>query len=209
MCLLWRPICFRYCWTWSCCSCVSNIGQGNNMDNHLISRAFSLYAELLQLHGQDERLADWLSGAAYRIRQMEKPVTDLSKAELTEQFRPEIVEIIAEGRKRHSIAALEELIQLTPPGLFDMMRIKGLGGHKLHVLWQTANIDTVEGLLAAAKAGFLRGIPGFGAKTEANIIEGIDALNSNAKWFHYASVADLADQLVDSLQKRFESDQIS
>src|SRR6195952_80953 len=128
MCLLWRPICFRYCWTWSCCSCVSNIGQGNNMDNHLISRAFSLYAELLQLHGQDERLADWLSGAAYRIRQMEKPVTDLSKAELTEQFRPEIVEIIHEGRKRHNIAALEELIQLTPAGLFDMMRIKGLGG---------------------------------------------------------------------------------
>src|ERR1700709_2788477 len=97
------------------------------MDNHLISRAFSLYAELLQLHGQDERLADWLSGAAYRIRQMEKPVTDLSKAELNEQFRPEIMQIINEGRKRQNIAALEELIQLTPPGLFDMMRIKGAG----------------------------------------------------------------------------------
>jgi DNA polymerase (family 10) len=89
------------------------------MDNQLISRAFSLYAELLQLHGQGERLSDWLSGAAYRIRQMELPVTDLSKEELAEQFRPEIIEIIEEGRKRRSIAALEELIQLTPPGLFD------------------------------------------------------------------------------------------
>lgn len=42
-----------------------------------------MYAELLQLHGQGERLADWLSGTAYRIRQLEQPVTNLSKDELT------------------------------------------------------------------------------------------------------------------------------
>jgi DNA polymerase (family 10) len=175
------------------------------MDNHLISRAFSLYAELLQLHGQQERLADRLSGAAYRIRQMERPVTGLSKEELAEQFQPEIIEIIHEGRKRQSIPAMEELIQLTPAGLFDMMRIKGLGGRKLHVLWQTAKIDTMEGLLAAAKAGKLRSIPGFGAKTEANIIEAIDAMNTSAELFHYASIADLADEFITGLQRRFDS----
>lgn len=69
------------------------------MDNHLFSRAFSLYAELLQLHGQGERLSDWLAGAAYRIRQLERPVTDMSLQELAEQFRPEIIEIIKEGKK--------------------------------------------------------------------------------------------------------------
>lgn len=174
-----------------------------------MSRAFSLYAELLQLHGQDERLSDWLSGAAYRIRQFEKPVTDMSKEELAEQFRPEIIGIINEGRKRHSIAALEELIQLTPSGLFDMMRIKGLGGHKLHVLWQTAKIDTMEDLLAAAKAGAIRVIPGFGAKTEANIVEAIEAMNSTARLFHYASIADVADEFITGMQKRFDSKLIS
>lgn len=179
------------------------------MDNHLVSRAFSLYAELLQLHGQGERLSDWLAGAAYRIRQLERPVTDMSLQELAEQFRPEIIEIIKEGKKRGSVAALEELIQLTPSGLFDMMRIKGLGGHKLHVLWQTAKIDTVEDLLAAAKAGELRSIPGFGAKTEANIIQAIDDLNSSAALFHYATVADLADEFVTGLQRRFDTRLIS
>jgi DNA polymerase (family 10) len=179
------------------------------MDNQLISRAFSLYAELLQLHGQGERLSDWLAGAAYRIRQMEKPVTGLSQEGLADQFRPEIIEIINEGRKRHSIAALEELIQLTPSGLFDMMRIKGLGGRKLHVLWQTAKIHTIEELLSAAKAGQLRSIPGFGAKTEANIIEAIDAMKTSAELFHYATVADLADEFVAGLQKRFDTELIS
>lgn len=179
------------------------------MDNHLVSRAFSLYAELLQLHGQGERLSDWLSGAAYRIRQMESPVTELSKQELAEQFRPEIIGIINEGRKRHSIAALEELIQLTPSGLFDMMRIKGLGGRKLHILWKTAKIDDAEQLLEAAKAGQISGIPGFGKKTEANIIEAIEAMNSSAKLFHYASLADLAEEFVTGLQKRFGTKLIS
>jgi DNA polymerase (family 10) len=179
------------------------------MDNHLISRAFSLYAELLQLHGQDERLADWLSGAAYRIRQLEQPVTDMAKEELAEQFRPEIIAIINEGKKRNNIAALEELIQLTPSGLFDMMRIKGLGGHKLHVLWKTAKIDDIEQLLEAAKSGTISSIPGFGKKTQANIIEAIEAMNSSAELFHYASIADLADQFVAALQKRFTSELIS
>ncbi|NOW96105.1 DNA polymerase/3'-5' exonuclease PolX [Mucilaginibacter sp. SG564] len=179
------------------------------MDNHLVSRAFSLYSELLQLHGQGERLSDWLAGAAYRIRQMEKRVTDMSEDEMAEQFRPEIIEIIKEGKKRHNIAALEGLIQLTPSGLFDMMRIKGLGGRKLHVLWQTAKIDTIEGLLSAAKAGELRSIPGFGAKTEANIIEAIEAMNSSAEHFHYATVADLADEFVAALKKRFDTELIS
>lgn len=170
------------------------------MDNYLISRAFSLYAELLQLHGVEGRLADWLSGAAYRIRHLEQPLTDMPGEELQAQFRPEILAIIQEGMKRGRIEALEELVQLTPPGLFDMMRIKGLGGHKLHVIWQQAKIDDVEALLTAAKAGELSRLPGFGKKTEANIIGAIESMNSNAELFHYASIAELAEQLVADLQ---------
>lgn len=179
------------------------------MDNHLFSRAFSLYAELLQLHGNAGRLADWLAGAAYRIRQLDQPIIEMTSNELAMQFRPEIVEVILEGKKRGSIERLEELIQLTPSGLFDMMRIKGLGGHKLHVLWQEAKIDDVEALLAAAKAGEVSKLPGFGKKTEANIIGAIEAMNSSAEFFHYASVADLADQFVSGLKKEWKTDRLS
>lgn len=179
------------------------------MDNQLLSRAFSLYAELLQLHGQDERLADWLSGAAYRLRQLEQPVNELPKKEIAAQFRPEITTIIHEAKRKGRIEALEELIQLTPAGLFDMMRIKGLGGHKLHALWQEAKIDDVGQLLGAAKAGRIRQLPGFGQKTEANIIAAIEAMNSNAQYFHYASIAAMADQLAETLQRKLNTKLIS
>ncbi|MBV9989646.1 MAG: hypothetical protein JO301_18330, partial [Chitinophagaceae bacterium] len=97
--------------------------------NRDIRRQFSLFAELLQLHEQDEKLAGILSGTAYRIRRIDEPLTELPKAELEAlKFRPEINAIIKELKTTGTIAALDELVQLTPAGLFDMMRIKGLGG---------------------------------------------------------------------------------
>jgi DNA polymerase (family 10) len=177
--------------------------------NRELSRLLNLYAELLQLHQQNERLAALLTGAAYRIRNVEEPVTQMPEAELTNSFRPEIVSIIKELTTQGSIADLEELVQLTPPGLFDMMRVKGLGGKKLAVLWKKAKIDSLETLLHKAKAGEIASIKGFGAKTQANIINAIENLNASGTRFHYADVADAAEALVTSLQKALKTNLIS
>src|SRR5438128_633535 len=104
------------------------------ISNREISRLFSLYAELLLLHQKDERFAALLSGASYRIRNLNETVTALSRQQLATLFRPEIVQQISEIKNNETIEALDELIQLTPQGLFEMMRIKGLGGKKLAVL---------------------------------------------------------------------------
>jgi DNA polymerase (family 10) len=177
--------------------------------NQDISRLFGLYAELLQLHGQDERLSELLSGAAYRIQRMDESVLDLDRAETQKLFRPLIVTILEELAKTSTIAAMDEIVQLTPSGLFDMMRVKGLGGKKLAVLWKTGKIDTLEDLPVAAKAGNLHDIPGFGAKTEKNIILAIEGMNSHSDRFHYVDVADQATMMVSALQKLFATSKIS
>jgi DNA polymerase (family 10) len=179
------------------------------ISNNEVSRLFSLYAELLLVHQQDERLSDLLSGAAYRLRRMETDVLGVEKSALNKLFRPAIVALLEELRTSPTLSDLDELLQLTPAGMFDMMRIKGLGGKKLAVLWHIAKIDTAEDLLVAAKAGRVSKIPGFGAKTEKNIIGSIEALNSNAKQFHFADVADIAEAMVVDLQKVFGDDKIS
>src|SRR5438270_181480 len=98
------------------------------ISNREITRLFNLYAELLLLHNKDERLAALLSGAAYRINKMTENATELSKKSLSRLFRAEIVSALNELKSRGTMEALDELIQLTPQGLFEMMRIKGLGG---------------------------------------------------------------------------------
>jgi DNA polymerase (family X) len=170
---------------------------------------FSVYAELLLLHKKEERLANLLSGASYRVRRMDDPVLEMPQQQWTELFRPEIIIVLQELKTEQTIEALDELIQLTPPGLFEMMRIKGLGGKKLAVLWQTAGIDTIEQLLQAAKRGELKKIRGFGAKTEENIIANIENYFGHKDRFHYGFVAHTANSLVQGLQKLLKTEWIS
>ena len=177
--------------------------------NREINRLFTLYAELLLLHRKDERLAELLSGAAYRLRNMPDEVTSLNKQKLSELFRPEIASLFIELQKKGTIESLDELIQLTPPGLFEMMRIKGLGGKKLSVLWNTAHIDSIDALLEACKKDQVSKIPGFGSKTQDNIIKSIEAYHSNEDRYHYASIADSAEVLVEMLQKIFKTNLVS
>ncbi len=51
---------------------VSNNYMATNRE---ISRLFNLYAELLMLHQKDAKLSALLSGASYRIRNMDEEVT--------------------------------------------------------------------------------------------------------------------------------------
>jgi DNA polymerase (family 10) len=136
--------------------------MADQLSNKAISRQLRLFAELLLVHGRDERLADWLNGAAYRVQRMETEMAGLTETERAAAFRPPIGGFVMELLSNGSIGDLDELLQLTPAGLYDMMRIKGLGGKKLHVLWKKAKIDSVEQLLAAAKAGKIRKLAGFG-----------------------------------------------
>src|SRR5688572_8337092 len=177
--------------------------------NREIGRLFSLFAELLLLHNKNERLARFLSGASYSLRRISDNVIFLTTQQLSKLFRPEIRRLIEELKKTGTLAELDELIQLTPPGLFEMMRIRGLGGKKLSILWKTAKIDTIEGLLDACKKNKLSRIPGFGLKTEQNIIDAIEEYSSHKTRFHYASVADDADELVHALIKSCNTKQIS
>src|SRR6476659_3196572 len=106
------------------------------ISNREISRLFSIYAELLLLHGDNEGLAALLSAAAYRIRKITEDVSGLHKKELSNLFGPEISGLVVILKNTGTIEALDELIQLTPPRTFEMMRIRGLGGKKLSALWK-------------------------------------------------------------------------
>jgi DNA polymerase (family X) len=177
--------------------------------NREIGRLFNLYAELLLLHRSDERLAVLLSGAAFRLRRFEQEVLEFPKKQLVELFNPRVVEVFEELKKSDTIEALDELIQLTPSGLFEMMRIKGLGGKKLAILWHVAKIDTIEQLLEACKKDELSKIPGFGKKTEQNIIQAIENYQSHKTRFHYGFVADQGEAIVKALQQSWKTKLVS
>src|SRR6185369_15177562 len=114
------------------------------LTNKQIRRILQLYAELLRVHEMEEKWAGALSSAAYYIRRVKENIITLDRQEIKKLFKPQIGQVLIELQAKSTIEALDELIQLTPAGLFEMMRIKGLGGKKIAAIWKQAKIDTLE-----------------------------------------------------------------
>lgn len=179
------------------------------VSNREISRLLGLYGELLLLHDRNAKLAGWASGAAYRVRRLNEQIADMSTAAITKLFPKEIADLIGEIKSSGRIASLDEMVELTPSGLFEMMRIKGLGGKKLSILWKTARVDTVEGLMKICRNGEISNIPGFGEKTRENIMKEIDNLHEHEQGFRYAAIEEEAVNLVAQLQTIFKTKLVS
>lgn len=71
---------------------------------------------------------------------------------------------------------LEELKREVPLGVVEMMQAPDMGPKKAARLWQELGITSLAELKAAAQAGKLRVLPGFGVKSEEKILRGIELL---------------------------------
>lgn len=90
-----------------------------------------------------------------------------------------IAELVTTG---HS-AYLEELRAQYPSGIFELLRVPGLGLKKIAVLHSEFGIASLDELEAAASAGRIANLPGFGSKTQQKILEGIETARRRTSQF--------------------------
>ena len=64
----------------------------------------------------------------------------------------------------------------TPPGMLDMLDIPGLGPKRIRVMHEALGVASVEDLREACESGQVAELKGFGAKTQARLLDGIDLL---------------------------------
>lgn len=93
----------------------------------------------------------------------------LSVAGIGKGIAPVITEIVQRGSSQY----LDELRAQFPPGIFELMRVPGLGLKKIALLYSTLGIGSLDELETAGREGRLAALPGFGAKTQQKILEGI------------------------------------
>ncbi|MEZ4706521.1 MAG: DNA polymerase/3'-5' exonuclease PolX [Caldilineaceae bacterium] len=75
------------------------------------------------------------------------------------------------------IADMEKLLEEVPVGVLEMLQVPDVGPKTARRLWQELNITSVAELKAAAEGQKIRGLKGFGAKSEEKILKGIDLMN--------------------------------
>ncbi len=174
------------------------------MTNGQIADAFDQIADLLEFQGANPfRLRAYRNGAR-TLRDLSESVATLvaDQADLTaipgigKDLAAKCVELIESGK----LSLLEELLAEVPPSVLTLLRIPGLGPKKAATLHRELHIDTLDQLQEACLAKRVRGLKGFGAKTEQAILDGIPFAATAGDRVYWAKADELASELRGQLQ---------
>jgi DNA polymerase (family 10) len=102
-----------------------------------------------------------------------------------------IDERVRTGRMRYH----EQLLAEFPPTLVDLLRIPGLGPKTVGQIYRELGVATVDELRAAAQTGRLRSVRGISARTEAQILAGIESLAKRVQRLRLDQAEELVDRL--------------
>ncbi|MFB9717677.1 DNA polymerase/3'-5' exonuclease PolX [Planobispora longispora] len=171
--------------------------------NDGVAAALEEYAELFAMTGGD----------AFRVRSYQKAAKAIAGfpediASVPVRSVPGVGEAIAkkveEYLGRGSFRQLDDLRGKVPEGVRRLTRVPSLGPKKAVLLFQELGIDSPEALAEAIKAGGLKGVKGFGAKTEENLLRGIEQMERANTRVHTGVAMGLAERIIASLEDRAE-----
>ena len=173
------------------------------MTNAEIAAVFEEVADLLEFQGANPFRIRAYRNAARTIADLPESAAtivaaggDLSTTRgIGRDLAGKVAELVSSGR----LAMLEELLAEVPESVLALLRVPNLGPKRAAMLHRELGIDSLEGLRAACEAGQVRGLKGFGAKTEAKILDGLALAATAAERTLWARADEIARELIEYL----------
>lgn len=180
------------------------------MDNAAIADNFSLLAKLMDIHGENSFKSKTYGAAAFNIEKMPVSLKDTPREKLSgiKGIGPSVAEKVTEMLETGKLGVLEEYIANTPPGVIEMLNIKGIGPKKIHTIWKEMGIESIGELLYACNENRLTLFKGFGEKTQQNVQASIEFYFQHQGHFLYAQLEEVFPQIDQYLKKMFGSDKV-
>jgi len=175
------------------------------MDNSQIADNFSFLSKLMDIHGENSFKSKSYAIAAYTIEKLPVQLSETPRENLFgikgigESTGKKIIELLDTGE----LTVLKEMIEKTPPGIIEMLHIKGIGPKKIATIWKEMQIETVGELLYACQENRLKLYKGFGEKTQTNIQDNIEFYFRNQGIFLFQQVETIFLQIKSYLEKIF------
>lgn len=116
-----------------------------------------------------------------------------------------ITELVTTGRLRQ----YDDLMARIPPGLRQMLRIPGLGPKRIRQINQALQITTLDELRQAADEGRIATLPGFGAKSQENILKGLVFVTDHQDRYRIDIAETFAEEIADALRALPETVRLS
>jgi len=157
------------------------------MENKEVAKILRETAHLLEIDGaiigryrSYEKAAELIDSLPERIEvlaQDDKKMQELPG--IGEGMTAHIHEILKTG----DYSLRKKLLKKYPATILDLLQLQSLGPKKVALLWKKFHVATVEGLEKLAREGKLRDVPGFGEKSEENILKAADLFKRSSGRF--------------------------
>lgn len=186
--------------------------QRKRLANRDVAAELALIGDILQILDANRFRVIAFQNAAESIRTLGQDINTLhaeGKLLSINNVGKGIADAIAELLDNGKAKDFEELKAKVPRGVVDIVQLPDVGPKTAKRLWEELNITSVPELKAAAEAGKIRVLKGFGAKSEEKILRGIElaAKRGDART-PLGEARPLAQGLVAGLRERVSADAI-
>jgi DNA polymerase (family 10) len=153
--------------------------------NDAVAGLFEEYADRLEAQGDDYRPRSYRR-AAENVREYPESIETLAAEgedaiKSIEGVGDSIAGKIAEYVQTGTIERVEEAREELPVDMGALTRVEGVGPKTVGDLHCELGITDLDDLEAAARAGEIRELDGYGAKTESNILENLEFARESGK----------------------------
>jgi DNA polymerase (family 10) len=162
------------------------------MDKTGVARVLDQMASLLELKGENAFRVRAFRNASRTIAafpgDLGEAIADGSLA-AARGIGPALEQIVTDLARTNRSPVYEELREVVPPGLVEMLAISGLGVAKVRLIHERLGIESLGDLEGAASDGRLAGLPGFGPRSCENVLKGLARLRraAGARLLHHAA----------------------
>ncbi|WP_113662762.1 DNA polymerase/3'-5' exonuclease PolX [Pedobacter nanyangensis] len=171
------------------------------MENKPIARTLRLLSQLMELHHENPFKIKSVANAAFKVDKLPFAIASRPTAQIDQidgigkSIAAKIIELLETG----TIQELETLIGQTPPGIIEMLGIKGIGPKKIAIIWNDLQIESIGELYYACNENRLIEAKGFGLKTQEEIKKILEfKMAANGK-FLYAQAEPIINALFSKL----------
>ncbi|MCF2137126.1 MAG: DNA polymerase/3'-5' exonuclease PolX [Candidatus Thorarchaeota archaeon] len=173
------------------------------MKNQEIAKALHEIGVLLEIEGKDKFKPRAYARAARSLESLGEDIESIAQRgelEAIPGIGKAIAKKIEEYLETGTIATLEKLRKKIPIRVSELEAIPGVGPKTIKILYDHLKITDIESLEQALNAGLLKGLPRLGAKSIAQIAEGIALVRSGLHRTLLADAFEVAERIVEYLK---------
>ncbi|MBI4227031.1 MAG: DNA polymerase/3'-5' exonuclease PolX [Candidatus Omnitrophica bacterium] len=172
------------------------------MNNAQIADVFETIGHLLEFQGDNPFRIRAYRRAALNLRTLTADLAEVAQRGALEELpgigkdlAAKIQELLATGR----LAYFEELSRRVPKALVTLVSVPGIGPKKARLLYDRLHVTSLDQLEDLARRHKLRGLPGMEAKTEENILQGLQVVRQGQARMPLGAALALANEVMKPL----------